>query len=334
MTRSAPENGDVRSVLAHLVRSGGLDLAPPGRGDTPHRHRALFDVARRWPVAVARCAEAHTDALAILAEAGRRPVGPGTLYGVWASGGDLSFDPASATVSGTKPFCSGLGIVDRALVTTDGGTGPLLLDLDVGPDRPGLRLDRSGWRTSTLAAARTGTVVFDRHPTGDGRPIGGPGWYLDRPGFWHGACGPAACWAGAAAGLVDVAEELIDDDPHRRAHLGALRAATWAAGAVLDAAGREIDRWPDDGEAARYRALAARHVIERHCADILDRFGRALGPRPFVGMPETDQRFADTHLYLRQDHAERDLHRLADLPPTADRAGWGYRPATDADPGR
>ena len=29
-------------------------------------------------------------------------------------------------------------------------------------------------------------------------------WYLERAGFWHGAGGVAACWAGCAAGLVEL----------------------------------------------------------------------------------------------------------------------------------
>ena len=65
---------DVGSALHRLVASGGLDLPAPGSGGTARRHRALFDLARRETVSVARCAEAHVDALAILAEAGRPPV--------------------------------------------------------------------------------------------------------------------------------------------------------------------------------------------------------------------------------------------------------------------
>jgi hypothetical protein len=45
-------------------------------------------------------------------------------------------------------------------------------------------------------------------------------------------------------------------------------------------------------------------------ADILDRFGQALGPRPFVGDAAVNQRWMDTHLYTRQHHAERDLVAL------------------------
>lgn len=146
------------------------------------------------------------------------------------------------------------------------------------------------------------------------RGSGAPNWYLDRVGFWHGACGPAACWAGAAVGLVDAAELATDDDPHRRAHLGALRAHAWALAAVLRAAGDEIDRDPTDVTAARSRAVALRQTVERAVDDILDRVGRSLGPRPFVGDAVVSQRWSDTHLYVRQHHAERDLEVLGRGP--------------------
>ena len=53
-----------------------------------------------------------------------------------------------------------------------------------------------------------------------------------------------------------------------------------------------------------------RHTIERLASEVLDRFGEAFGPRPFVSDTAIDRRFADTHLYLRQHHDTRDLARL------------------------
>ena len=112
----------VAHTLRSLVESGALDLPRPGAGHTADRLLTLFDLARAHPVAVARLAEAHTDAVAILHEAGRRAA-PATIYGVWASVGsaDLRLEGTAgeATLTGTKPFASGLGIVDRALVTVN-----------------------------------------------------------------------------------------------------------------------------------------------------------------------------------------------------------------------
>ena len=297
-------------TVAHEVRAalaaGALHLPAPGDGNTARRHRGLYELARERSVSATRLAEGHADAIAILHEAGCHPV-EGALYGVWASASD-DVRVSGRKLSGRKPFCSGLGIVDRALITSVSGDGLLLWDVDVGPSSS-LSVDLGGWSTPALRASATGTAVFVDHPVGE--RIGAPGWYLRRPGFWHGACGPAACWAGAAHGLADQVEQLTDEDPHRLAHVGAIRALSWSMEAQLRAAGDQIDEDPTNGVAGRARALSLRQVIERQCTELLDRFGQAFGPRPFVADPTIAERHVDLHLYLRQHHAERDLHALA-----------------------
>lgn len=301
----------------HTLALVSLPLPPLTGGDTAQRWRALYRWARTGSVSVARLAEAHVDAVAILAEAGV-PAAPRSLYGVWASGGppgELRFEPDSGTLSGVKRFCSGLGIVDRALVTADDGRGATwLLDIDLTAGSS-LRAEPGPWTTPALADTATGSLVVDRHRA---EPVGATGWYLARPGFWHGAIGPAACWAGAAAGLVDQAEARAGDDPYRQAALGELRAWDLTCRALLDAAGHASDAAPLDGGAARYRALATRHAIERAASTMADRFSQAFGPRSFVADPDTAQRIADLHLYLRQHHGERDLAQLASLPARPD----------------
>ena len=310
-------SGPTADTLRRLVVAGELDLPDPAAGRTADRLLALFDLARAQPVAVARLAEAHTDAVAILHEAGRRPE-PGAVYGVWASAGPSDVclsagggpcQAGSGYLHGTKPFASGLGIVDRALVTArdDRSATRASVLLDV-PIRDGaVRFDLDGWACDALRDSATGAAEFLALPVREDDIVGGPGWYLGRVGFWHGACAPAACWAGAAAGLLDAAEDLVDGDPHRRAHLGAMRSSVWAMGALLSTAGREIDEWPDDVALARARAYAVRATVERLATDVLDRFGRAFGPRPFTRDASVAQRWSDTHLYLRQHHGERDL---------------------------
>jgi hypothetical protein len=67
--------------LAEICRE---PLPLPAKGKTPLRHRRLMEVGRE-DVSVAKLAEAHWDALAILAEAGREPE-PNAIYGVWGIG--------------------------------------------------------------------------------------------------------------------------------------------------------------------------------------------------------------------------------------------------------
>jgi hypothetical protein len=304
-------NGNTVDTVRELLASARLDLPHPGCGATADRHRALSGIARTMPVGVARLAEAHCDAMSILHEAGTAPVG-GALYGVWASAGTASLSGDRASLSGTSPFCSGLGIVDRALVSVSDATGrPLLIDIDLEM-RSSITFDTSGWSTVALADTATGAVRFDDDPLDADRIVGCPGWYLDRVGFWHGACGPAACWAGGTLGVIDVAHRLGASDPHRRAQLGALEAASWTLDALLAAAGNEIDASPDDRVAAPRRARSLRHAVERTCSDVLDRFSRAFGPRPFASDAALATRFADVHLYLRQHHGERELGAIVD----------------------
>ncbi len=292
------------------IAEGTLPL--PGAGETPLRHRLLMEFGRE-DLSLARLAEAHFDAVAILAEAGRPPV-PGALYAVWASekpGQALKLDPQEDgfLLSGAKMFCSGSGMVDRALVTA-GSPGPSLLDIDLRRHACAINYDDSAWKTAAFADTGTATATFTGVPVSATDFICEPGWYLHRPGFWHGALGPAACWAGGAAGLLDYALQQKRSDPHTIAHVAAMHASIWAVQACLDTAGREIDASPCDARQNTIRALTVRHLVEQACTDVLRRLPRAYGPYPLAMDESISRRCQELDLYLRQCHAERDLESL------------------------
>jgi alkylation response protein AidB-like acyl-CoA dehydrogenase len=311
---------DLASRLAALQRTGTLTLPAPGDGFTAVRHAALLEFGRT-DLSLARLVEAHADALAILAEAGR-PVTSQLLYGVWASDGpggrlEISRNPhdgGALRLNGTKRYCSGAGIVSAALVTAHDEADQIVL-LDVPLQLPGITLSASEWASPAFAETRTASLTFDhvKIPVGSIVSKGEPtapsaNWYLTRPGFWHGALGPAACWAGGAIGLIDAVCTLNKRDPHFRANLGALEAAEWGLRAILNTAAAEIDADPlDTAGEARRRALMARHLIERLCTEVMDRFGRATGPQLLAFNPDIAQRYAELTLYIRQSHAEKDL---------------------------
>src|SRR4051794_20850568 len=110
-------------VLRQLVVTHRLDDVPlPAHGRTAQRFALLAQVSAA-DLSLGRLVEGHLDALAILAEAGQ-PVRVGT-YGVWAAerpGGGLRAREAGGVhggwvVSGVKPYASGAGALDHALVT-------------------------------------------------------------------------------------------------------------------------------------------------------------------------------------------------------------------------
>jgi alkylation response protein AidB-like acyl-CoA dehydrogenase len=302
--------------IAALRVGGKLTLPLPGQGETAQRHQLLM----RWgqqDLSLARIAEAHTDALAILAEAGCLPR-PGKLYGVWASDGPKSALQAKLLgngnwrLQGTKQYCSGATLLQAALVTAHTDTEVRLFD--VALDDPHIKPQPSSWKNPALADTATVAVEFLGTEVETLRQIGAPNYYLQRAGFWHGAVGPAACWAGGALYLIEAAERLGRKDPHSRAQIGALQALGWGLHAILEQSGREIDADPQDraGE-ARVRALKVRHLIERACTEVLDRFGRATGPQLLAHDEQVVRQHGALALYIRQCHAERDLETIPDL---------------------
>jgi alkylation response protein AidB-like acyl-CoA dehydrogenase len=269
--------------------------------------------AGREDLSLARLVEAHWDAVAILAEAGRKPE-DGAIYGVWASempGRPLRLEKQGDkfTVSGEKMFCSGAGLIDRVLVTV---TEPnhQLVDIDLRVHASAVHFDHADWKSCAFAETQTSKAIFESVPCRRESIVGESRWYLDRPGFWHGACGPAACWAGGAAGILDYAMRQGRDDSHTLAHLGAMYASVWAMQALLHSAGQEIDQDPLSVFKARVRARVLRHLVEISSTDILRRLARAYGPHPLAMDENMSRRYQELDLYLRQCHAERDLEAL------------------------
>ena len=141
--------------------------------------------------------------------------------------------------------------------------------------------------------------------------IGDADVYLRRPGFWHGAIGVAACWAGGASGLLEMhRRQWTREDPHALARLGSAFAWTAAMLAVLDGAAAEIDAAPDAYDAAQARARRVRHVVERSCTAVADDLAVGAGPAPLAFHDAILRRVQQLQLYIRQCHGERDLEPL------------------------
>jgi alkylation response protein AidB-like acyl-CoA dehydrogenase len=308
----APADGAVTAQLRRTLQTGDLDLPLPGSGHTARRWAALA----RWggrDLSFARLAEGHVDALAILAEGGRRPVA-GALYGVWASraGGAavrLEQRGSGRVLSGTLRFCSGARVLDRALVVADAAAKTpaserLLLDVDV--TAAGIEPLPGGWRTAAMADADTLDVAFHDVPVVDGDLVGEPGWYVDRPGFVLGGAGVAAVWWGGAAGVLDRVLGHLPPvpDAHQLAHVGELHTALAATDALLQQTAAAVDADPagDHGLAVG----TVRAAAERVAREVVDRAPRIVGPGPLSRDDGLARALADLALYVRQHHAERD----------------------------
>ncbi|CAN5701023.1 acyl-CoA dehydrogenase family protein [soil metagenome] len=304
-------------LVRHWLESGRLDLPLPAAGQTLTRWQLLADLTENDIVA-GRLAEAHLDAVAILHELGGDAPSPGELWAVWAAESPEAALTASlrgdaVTLSGTKPWCSGAGFCTNALVTArlEDGTRALFA---VPVTDAAVRALPSTWWNPGMAGSDTRSVQFSNAPA---VAIGDPGDYLNRPGFWHGAAGVAACWLGGARA---VARPLYlragggKADAHALAHLGAVDAALAAAEATLAATAAQIDADPvNQSGDAELLARRARAVVEHAVDEAITRTGRALGPGPLVQDAAHARRVADLSVYVRQSHAERDLEQLGRL---------------------
>ncbi len=305
-------------LVKHWLKSGRIELPLPGSGRTAERWQSLARLAEDDIVA-ARIAEAHVDAVAILDELGGKPPDSGQLWGVWAAESPdavvtaTNVNGGAVILNGTKVWCSGAGFCTNALVTArldDGSRGLFAVTVT----EPAVKALPTTWWNVGMAGSDTRAVQFhNAHAVA----VGDPEDYLNRPGFWHGAIGVAACWLGGAR---KVAEPLYrcarsqSADAYSLAHLGAVDAALAAGDAILGAAALHIDADPfDRTRTAQLLARRARTIVEHAAEEAITRTGRALGPGPLCQDGRHAQRVADLTIYIRQSHAERDLAELGRL---------------------
>jgi alkylation response protein AidB-like acyl-CoA dehydrogenase len=299
----------LRERLVSVVET---PLPTPGTGMTIVRFQALWEIAR-GDLELARLAEAHYDAHAIAADMGAE-IEHG-MYGVWAATG---LDPLTATattdgysLSGVLPWCTGVGVLDRALVaarSSDDQQSGFLLDVPIHE----VNIEEAERPWFSPAFLQTGTAALRfRHTVPLRAAMADRSRYFERAGFWHGAVGVAACWGGGLRGLLDrYTESWRRTDNHSLAHLGSVHAWSNAIEAVLEKAASDIDALPDDIDVAEARARSVRHVVERACTMALDALAVGAGPEPLAFDPFVVTRTQQLQLYIRQCHGGRDLEPL------------------------
>ncbi|EPM62784.1 hypothetical protein A262_04962 [Pseudomonas syringae pv. actinidiae ICMP 19073] len=299
--------------LQALVNEGLDQLPLPARGQTLERWQALACVAGH-DLGLCKLYEGHTDALAIMAELGAPPPEQFSTWGMWAAEPPqarvtLSGKGDSLRLNGRKAWCSGANALSHALITVwDEAHRQQLVAVRL--DQPGVHITNDGWRAVGMGATGSVEVVFENAA---GQLVGPPGGYLQRPGFWQGGIGIAACWYGASR---SIAQRLLAhigkrEEPHALAHLGAVDVALHAAIDVLRAAAVHLDQAPT--EPAEVLARRCRAYVEQSAELVIQHVGRAVGAGPYCKDAHFARLIADLPVFLRQSHAEQDLAALGQL---------------------
>lgn len=315
---------DWHSTAQALVRElerGTLALPLPGGGRTWERWEVLRQLGRR-DLSLARLAEGHTDAHAILAELGRPSPRWPQIWGVWAEhppGHRLRARKHGTQwrLHGSKPRCPGARTCTHALVTADLDTGERCLFSVSNHDTTAYPEPRAA---GGMPASDTLTLTFPDTPA---TFVGAADSYTDRPGFHHGGAGAAACWYGGAQAVADRLAQRAraeDADPGTLAHYGAVVRDMRSTHALLRLAAQQIDDDPEDrGGKAAERALWVRSAVAAMCWSVLGRSAEALGTGAFDSDVCYARASADLSVYIRQHHGDRDLARLGMLKARRER---------------
>jgi alkylation response protein AidB-like acyl-CoA dehydrogenase len=319
------------AALRHLIAAGADRLPLPGHGATLARWRALAAVGAH-DLSLAKLFEGHTDALAILHEAGADRGGDGSAWGTWCAeppDARLRLDAAAGggwVLNGRKAWCSGARGASHAVVSCwgddgDGVGNAMLAAVDLR--QAGVRMTDEHWEAVGMRDSESIDVFFENVAA---QPLGGPGFYVRRAGFWHGGAGVAACWFGAAGALAAALAQALrgrpaaQTDPHRLAQLGEAAVALQGAAALMRETAAAIDRAPDKDAMAP--ALSVRLSVEAAATATLAAVGRALGPGPMCKDAAMARRFADLPVFMRQSHAERDLEALGSRLAAMEEQPW------------
>jgi len=308
--RHGPEAAQIRAALQRLLAARDWptrswtelieDLIGLGRTDIP----------------LARLAEGHIDALRILDQANRRAQ-DGVLYGVWASRSQqtgIRATPAGETrlrLEGVLRFASGAGLLDRALVPVWLNDGRhVLIDLAV-VDLP---VDASGWFTSAMTASRTHQVTVDAE-VGVEDQIGGVDFYLQRPGFFPGGVGVAACWIGGAARVLDLMHALHQQpSPAQQIRLGRMRVDLAVGAATIRATAALLDRAEAESAELAWQALSteARSGAAEAVRRLINEARLVTGPAGLAMHEGLAHAIPDLELYVMQQHSDGDASVLGD----------------------
>lgn len=288
-------------------------LPAPGSGQTLQRWQTLA----RWSsqdMGACKLAEAHWDALVILDDLQRSDLhAPVRRWGVWAAEHPqhrtiLINRNSQPLLQGKKTWCTGADCVTHALMTCQDAQGQSwLVALDMAS--PGIRLQAQNWHNAGMRHAATYEIDFDHTPVS---LIGPRSQYLQRPGFWHGGAGIAACWYGATTAVANVLRSKLDTaQPHASAHLGAMFIQLSAARAMLHTLAARIDAAPHDMHLEHVYAVRAQ--VREVATQVMERSARALGPAPLCMHTEHAQRCADLAIWCTQQHAEKDWEQLGHM---------------------
>ncbi|SFD13495.1 acyl-CoA dehydrogenase [Tropicimonas isoalkanivorans] len=307
-----------RSIAASVsvLKSHG-QLAPDALQTPVDIARLLICVAAA-DLSVARLLEGHINVLALARAHGtpelrarvEHDMAEGMLHGVWGADGAHPVAWDGTHLRGRKKFASGLGLVDRAVITARSAMGQQLVLADATDPA---RHSPEEWRMSGMQATISGGFDCARL---EGNAMGPPDVYQREPWFVGGTWRIAAVQLGGTLGLLDRAAETLRAIRRMEADAQVVRLApvtvrALAAKDFVIRAGRVASRSGsvEDPERAAALSASARLLTEDIGQDAVTAVERSVGLSMFaIGNP-VGQMARDLSCYMRQAARDAFLQR-------------------------
>lgn len=249
------------------------------------------------------------------------------LFGVWntEAGDGVKIIPLKTNkfrLEGAKTFASGIGFVNRPIVTgklPDGGWQMFVVHMD----KVKTIIDDSWWKPLGMQSTRSFRIDFSGVEITEEDFIGKANDYYRQPFFSGGAIRFSAVQLGAAELLFDLTRDFLRElgrtnDPFQQMRLGEMSIAVESGSLWLKAATREFDKYLHErNELQIERALhytgMMRTAIEQICQDIIIRCERSVGSRGLLKPYHFERVIRDLIMYLRQAAPDATLTGIGDF---------------------
>ena len=320
------DEGFLKAPFPRKCGGNGLGIEESSTGEL----LSILKILGSGNLVVGRLFEGHFNAVQLINEYGtdtqiERLFGEAILknhmFGVWnteAADGVkiIATTNGNFRLTGSKIFASGVGYVNRPIVTgslPDGGWQMFVVPME----QVKVSIDNSWWNPLGMKATRSYRIDFSAVELNKNDLIGNANDYYQQPFFSSGAIRFTAVQLGAAEKLLDLTRQFLGElkrekDVFQQIRLGEMAIAVESGNLLLKKAARKFDdylrdRNPEKNDLSLAYSGMTRTAVEQICQDVMIRSERSIGSRGLMKPYHFERIIRDLTIYLRQAAPDETL---------------------------